>query len=250
MLCTPQLEQAHRALQAGSAAAAPRVAAPMRKGVRKITPTGPPQQAAAAAAQPPQVPDAMAAALARTADPDQLQLQSAFLLMYSNPESKVRLKTTVDFVGDTLGHTVRAAAVKVAAASAAEEASRQLRPLVKTSAEALRSANRQVTAEILKASLQPRLVQIKSDMMEKAMEAACKSAMGHAEGSAVQALAALAHPSWTPAVIGAAAAIAADSSAAACARRLVTEVPDRVAAILQAQMDEAVSAIVKSNAGD
>ena len=58
----------------------------------------------------------------------------------------------------------------------------------------------------------------------QAMEAACRSAIGHAEGSAVQALAALAHPSWTPAVIGAAAAIAADSSATACARRLATEV--------------------------
>ena len=63
----------------------------MRKGVRKITPTGPPQPAAAAAPLPtPQFPAAMAAALARTADADQLQLQSAFLLMYSNPESKVR----------------------------------------------------------------------------------------------------------------------------------------------------------------
>ena len=79
----------------------------------------------------------------------------------------MRLKTIVDFVGDTLGHTVRAAAVKAAAASAAEEASRQLRSLVQTSAEALHSANRQVTAEVLKSSLQPQLVQIKNDMMEK-----------------------------------------------------------------------------------
>lgn len=62
----------------------------MRKGVRKITPTGPPQPAVAAVPLP-QVPPTMAAALARTADPDQQQLQSAFLLMYSNPESKVRL---------------------------------------------------------------------------------------------------------------------------------------------------------------
>ena len=73
----------------------------------------------------------------------------------------------MEFVGDTLGHTVRAAAVKVAAASAAEEASRQLRPLVQTLAKALRSADRQVTAEVLKASLQPRLAQIRNDMMNK-----------------------------------------------------------------------------------
>ncbi len=82
-------------------------------------------------------------------------------------DCQVRLKTIVEFVGDTLGHTVRAAAVKVAAASAAEEASRQLRPLVQTLAKALRSADRQVTAEVLKASLQPRLAQIRNDMMNK-----------------------------------------------------------------------------------
>ena len=77
-------------MQAGAAAAVLRMAAPMRKGVRKITPTGP-QQPAAAAAPPPQLPTEMAAALARTAHSGQLQLQSAFLLMYSNPESKVCL---------------------------------------------------------------------------------------------------------------------------------------------------------------
>lgn len=60
--------------------------------------------------------------------------------------------------------------------------------------------------------------------LRQAMEAACKGAIGHAEASAVQAVAALAHPSWTPAVIGAAAAIAADSSVAACARRLAADV--------------------------
>jgi hypothetical protein len=53
----------------------------------------------------------------------------------------------------------------------------------------------------------------------------------HAEANAVQAVAALAHPSWTPAVIGAAAAIAADNAVASCAQQLVTEViclPDKI----------------------
>ncbi len=60
----------------------------------------------------------------------------------------------------------------------------------------------------------------------QAMEAASRKCIRHAESNAVQALAALAHPSWTPAVVGAAAAIAADSAAAVCARCLITEVTD------------------------
>ncbi len=62
----------------------------MPKGLRKITPTAPFRPTAAVAAPPPDLPPEMAAAVARSADPDQRQLQSAFLGMYSNPESKVR----------------------------------------------------------------------------------------------------------------------------------------------------------------
>ena len=43
-------------------------------------------------------------------------------------------------------------------------------------------------------------------------------AVNEAEASAAQALKALAHPAWTPAVVGTAAAMAADNTASACAR--------------------------------
>lgn len=61
----------------------------MSKGLRKITPTAPFRPTAAAAAPSPDVHLEMAAAIARAADTVQRQLQSAFLGMYSNPESKV-----------------------------------------------------------------------------------------------------------------------------------------------------------------
>ncbi|EIE20203.1 hypothetical protein COCSUDRAFT_57926 [Coccomyxa subellipsoidea C-169] len=223
---------------AGSATAAPRVSAPMPKGLRKITPTAPFRPTAAAAAPPPDLPPEMAAAVARSADPDQRQLQSAFLGMYSNPESKVRLKTVVDFVGDMLGQTVKAAALKVAAAAASEEVARQLHHLVQSSAEALRTAGQPVTAEAVKASLQLQIPGIRNKTLKKAVRDACTSAVCHAEASAVQAVAALALPSWTPVVIGAAAAIAADNAVASCAQQLVTEVSNQMASIVQAQLDE------------
>ncbi len=50
------------------------------------------------------------------------------------------------------------------------------------------------------------------------METACRAAIGGAETAAAQALKALAHPSWTPAVVATAAAMAADSTASICAR--------------------------------
>ncbi|KAK9901211.1 hypothetical protein WJX75_000422 [Coccomyxa subellipsoidea] len=245
LLCTPQLEQARHALQAGPAAAAPRVSAPMSKGLRKITPTAPFRPTAAAAAPSPDVHLEMAAAIARAADTVQRQLQSAFLGMYSNPESKVRLKSVVDFVGDMLGHTVKAAAAKVAAAAANEEAAQQLHPLMQSSVEALRTADQPVTSEALKASLQLRIPDVRDKALNKAVGEACRSAVHHAEANAVQAVAALAHPSWTPAVIGAAAAIAADNAVASCAQQLVTEVSNQVALIVQAQMDDMVSAKLK-----
>lgn len=55
------------------------------------------------------------------------------------------------------------------------------------------------------------------------METACKRAMGEAETAAAQALKALAHPSWTPAVVATAAAMAADSTASVCARGFVEQ---------------------------
>lgn len=48
--------------------------------------------------------------------------------------------------------------------------------------------------------------------------------MARAETGAVRAVAALAHPSWSDAVIGAAAAIAAEHAVSACARQFVAEV--------------------------
>ena len=52
------------------------------------------------------------------------------------------------------------------------------------------------------------------------METACKRAMGEAETAALKALA---HPSWTPAVVATAAAMAADSTASVCARGFVEQ---------------------------
>ncbi len=43
-------------------------------------------------------------------------------------------------------------------------------------------------------------------------------AIRDAEAAAAQALKALAHPAWTPAVVATAAAMAADNTASACAR--------------------------------
>lgn len=59
------------------------------------------------------------------------------------------------------------------------------------------------------------------------MEAAGSMAVTKAEGAAAQALKALAHPSWTPAVVATAAAMAADSTASACARSFVEQVASK-----------------------
>lgn len=56
------------------------------------------------------------------------------------------------------------------------------------------------------------------------MEKACAEAVRSSETSAVQAVAALADVSWPSPVIGAAAAIAAESASNACVRKLVAEV--------------------------
>ena len=58
----------------------------------------------------------------------------------------------------------------------------------------------------------------------QALRAAHTEAVRRAEAGAARALAALRHPAWTDAVVGAAAAIAAEGATAACARRLVAEV--------------------------
>ena len=49
-------------------------------------------------------------------------------------------------------------------------------------------------------------------------------AVKQAEGAAARALKALAHPLWTPAVVATAAAMAADSTASACARSFTQQV--------------------------
>ena len=49
-------------------------------------------------------------------------------------------------------------------------------------------------------------------------------AVAQAEGAAARALKALAHPLWTPAVVATAAAMAADSTASACARSFTQQV--------------------------
>lgn len=80
---------------------------------------------------------------------------------------QVRLKTVVDFVGDTLGHTVKAAAAKAAAAAAREVAAQRLQPLVQQSEKALRDGIEAVTAEALKASLQPQIPDIRAEAAER-----------------------------------------------------------------------------------
>ena len=52
----------------------------------------------------------------------------------------------------------------------------------------------------------------------QAMEDACSMAVKDIEAAAAQALKALAHPAWTPAVVATAAAMVADRAASACAR--------------------------------
>jgi hypothetical protein len=64
----------------------------------------------------------------------------------------------------------------------------------------------------------------------QALERACNEAVRVSEAAAVQALAALAHPTWPPAAVGAAAAIAAESAGGACVRKLVSQVGNHVAA--------------------
>ncbi len=70
-------------------------------------------------------------------------------------------------MGDMLGQTVKAAALKVSAAAASEEAARQLHPLVQSSAEALRTAGQPVTAEAVKASLQLQIPGIRKKTLKK-----------------------------------------------------------------------------------
>ena len=70
-------------------------------------------------------------------------------------------------MGDMLGHTVKAAAAKVAAAAANEEAAQQLHPLMQSSVEALRTADQPVTSETLKASLQLRIPDVRDKALNK-----------------------------------------------------------------------------------
>ncbi len=65
----------------------------------------------------------------------------------------------------------------------------------------------------------------------QAMEAAGSMAVTQAENAAAQALKALAHPSWTPAVVATAAAMAADSAASACARGFIKQVTSHLPGI-------------------
>jgi hypothetical protein len=58
----------------------------------------------------------------------------------------------------------------------------------------------------------------------QALRDAHQQAVQRAEAGAVRALAALAHPAWGDAVVGAAAAIASEAAVGACTRRLIAEV--------------------------
>ena len=62
--------------------------------------------------------------------------------------------------------------------------------------------------------------------MVQAMEGACSLAIHEAEASAAQALKALAHPSWTDAVVATAAAMAAENAVSACAHSFIEQVQD------------------------
>ena len=62
--------------------------------------------------------------------------------------------------------------------------------------------------------------------MAQAMEGACSRAIHEAEVAAAQALKALAHPTWTDAVVATAAAMAADNAVSACAHSFIEQVHD------------------------
>ena len=68
--------------------------------------------------------------------------------------------------------------------------------------------------------------------MAQAMESACSLAAHEAEVAAAQALKALAHPTWTDAVIATAAAMAADNAVSACAHSFIEQVHDRLPACI------------------
>ena len=66
--------------------------------------------------------------------------------------------------------------------------------------------------------------------MAQAMEGACSLAVHEAEVAAAQALKALAHPTWTDAVLATAAAMAADNAVSACAHSFIEQVHDQLPA--------------------
>lgn len=62
-----------------------------------------------------------------------------------------------------------------------------------------------------------------SAVLVQALREAHQQAVQRSEAGAVRVLAALAHPAWSDAVGGAAAAIASEAAVGACARRLIAE---------------------------
>ncbi|KAK9821451.1 hypothetical protein WJX81_000950 [Elliptochloris bilobata] len=235
-LCCPLLDHARRALQGALAGSGGESSAQARGGLRKITPSVPAGAAAAAAAAPGEAPAALAAAAAGPAlDDAAAALRRAFLEAYSSPEAEVRLRDVVEWVADVLGRTAAAAGLACAMALAAERAESAVQSAAAAAAAAAapldgvkaseRPGERAGAGEALRLQLGLAQAAAATEATLAALEAAGEAAAAHAASMAPRALAALAPPAWPRAVVGTAAALAAEQACAAAARRLLRQAP-------------------------
>ncbi|KAL3158178.1 hypothetical protein ABBQ32_011767 [Trebouxia sp. C0010 RCD-2024] len=98
----------------------------------------------------------------------------------------------------------------------------------------------------VKTRLQQAFLEQYSPADAKTMEMCFEAAKTYIESQSVHALAALAHPAWTKAVIGTAAAMVVETATPMCAKQLILEVPTAVRKQIQWQLDNTNSTVMKA----